>query len=212
MLELKVDFSKDGIESATVSGQFDKAVSFLKSNGYGIVSLPINTHLRIVAGIKTPVTKKGNYLSHGFAYAKDAYPLFLRESPLVADPNLAELAVNANNQGMYFITDNDLYKRSLAIANDEKGIEPFKRRVLVLPSKEPFKLSGTDNPEIFEGIFGEHGREYLEFLEMDSLTFYPVKTDEINSERTLLTQMWFGKRHGPSRSNLCGNDIKLSSV
>ncbi|MEK6909206.1 MAG: hypothetical protein AABX23_04100 [Nanoarchaeota archaeon] len=149
---------------------------------------------------------------HGIAYVENSYPLFIRESPLITDPNLAELAVEANKKMAYFRTENrDLYEQSLAIARDEEGIEPFKRRVLVLPSKEPFKLSDIDNSETFEGIFGEHRGDYLQFLRMNSLIFYPVRTDEIDSkERTLLTQMWFGKRYGSSRSNLCGNDISLN--
>lgn len=205
-MTIHIDVKPSGYESAVVGDRFDKAVPELTGAGYDIIPLDTNAHLRIEQGRKAPITTNGNYVAHAIVHAKGAQPLFVRASPLVTDLNLATQAVDANRQGRYFNTPTrELYEQSLALAKEDRGKDPIQRRVLVLPSRGNFEVSGRKNPEQFEGMLGEFGAEYLKFVDLKKLDFYTVDPSTVDSQDgTLITQLWFWGRGDLSWSELRG--------
>jgi len=185
---------KDGSVVYRASAPFDDALEVLRDKG---IEIPISMQRLAQARMQLPknhsLNNYGSYTTHGFLHTKNAPPLVARVSPLVTGITLAREAIGANYNGRYFSTDRGLYEEHLAIAEeDAKDKEPIDRRVLILPSMESFSISPRDHPEVFHGLLGDIGENYLKHVGLGALMVYPVDIDTVDSQDgTLLTQLWF---------------------
>lgn len=154
----------------------------------------------------------GSYTRAGFVYKKGNNPIRASLSPLVQHVELAKLAVEANGQDRYFTTqDAKVYDELREMADEDKKrkIIPAERRAMLLPSRGRFYVSPDENPDFFEIIFGENGREYLKFTGFPKIAVDPVSQNVVdNQEGTLLTQEWL-RRLG-DESDVGGDDWDLN--
>jgi hypothetical protein len=187
-----------------VDAPFDEALEQLRLSE---VRYPITAkdlaYSRMQKGKRSPLCSNGSYTREGFLYAKDSPVLLALASPLL-NLNLAREATQANRDGKYFYTeDNQVYDKAMAQAEKDKEREPEKRKVLILPSRDNFSISRTENFEVLQGLLKDQAEKYLEF-NGQNIPVYLVGKDAVdNQSATLLTQLWF--RNLDYRSGLHGN-------
>ncbi|MCX6741818.1 MAG: hypothetical protein NTX24_01420 [Candidatus Pacearchaeota archaeon] len=160
----------------------------------------------------------GSYVASGFEYKAGAKPLWTRNSTLSKNAQLAKEAVQANALGKYLSTsDTKIYDEHLNVAEQEQkqGKSPEERSVLILPERDKFVISPTQNQETFDGILGSEGAKYLDHLKRNGLTVYPVDKNIVDAQvGTILTQSWFrslGRESvlvGYGRSLDCGSAVR----
>jgi hypothetical protein len=160
-------------------------------------------------GKQSSLMTQGSYTKAGYASIKGEKSIRSPNSPLL-DQFLAEQATQANRNGKYFVTENEkMYENLAKLAEKDQSRKPEKRRAIILPSRSPFKISPTQNPEVFANILGKAGKEYLSFLGFDSLTVYPVDSNTVDAQTgTILTQEWLAWLDG--NSIVDGSDWYLS--
>jgi len=132
----------------------------------------------------------GTFTTAGLEYVKGEKPILRLDSRLL-NPELAKQAAEANRNGIYFSTKNTKeYEESLKQAEQDKNKDPKERNVIILPSREVFDISLTENSEVLECLLKDQAKAYSEIKKV--LTFYPVSKETIDEQNgTLLTQLWF---------------------
>ena len=191
-----------------VDAPFDEALASLKTEG---VKYPISArdlaYSRIQKGKRSSLSTNGSYTKEGFLYAKDSPVLVSLASPLL-NLGLAREATQANRNGSYFSTqDIQIYDKAMTQAEKDKNKSPEKRKVLILPSRNNFSISATENFDVLQGLLKDQAEKYLEFNGQD-IPVYLVDKNTVDSQKgTLLTQLWF--RDLDSGSVLIGNGRNL---
>ena len=204
MAEYKVDVRTNSLESGLVYAPFDKAITELRSQGHEPIEAGLNAVLRILEGPQSSISQNGNYVKEGNIYLKEEQGIIVRGSPLLSDSQMLNQAIEANRQGRYFSTPNrELYEKFLKQVREDASKAPRERRAILMPSYKPFKISQKDNREVFD--FLQLSQAYLDFVNQDSLTFYPISQDTLKGySGTVPTQLWFGSLDD-GRSDLVGN-------
>ncbi len=174
----------------------------LKNTGAVLISPRNEAYARLHTQGKENIGKSyGTRTSGGFEYAKEQLPIFRVKSRLT-NPELAKFAVEANRSGNYFNTDSTKeYENSLKQAEQDKNKEPFKRNVIILPSKSKFTMSDKQNWEIYQAILKDQAKPYFELN--GPIDIYPVDEKIVNAQDgTILTHLWF--RNLVNWSDFCG--------
>ena len=74
----------------------------------------------------------------------------------------------------------------------DKNKDPMDRSVIILPSRNNFRISCKENKEISEAILKDQAEPYFE-LNNGPITVYPVSSETVDKQNgTILTQLWFG--------------------
>ena len=81
--DLNIDILPSGLTSGVVSAPFDEAKAVLGSNGYEVISLPVNAELRIRQGEKANISQNGNYVREGVIYIPKKGNRLVRDSPIL---------------------------------------------------------------------------------------------------------------------------------
>ena len=193
-----------------VDAPYDEAMQTLRAHRKFPVQFPIEvadlTMKRTLFSKKHSLNQNGSYTREDFLYVKGAEGLLVLDGPLSNDMDLAQQATQANRDGEYFTTPKkDLYDKFEAIAKeDAKDKAPEERRVLILPSRTPFPISQTQNPEFSKGLLRESEKDYIPFTGKPHLMVYPVAISEIDSQAgTLVTKCWLHSL--PLDSDVYGN-------
>lgn len=195
-----------------IDAPFNRALTALRQNG---MRKPISNrdlaYARIQEGKESSVCTDGSYTSAGFVYFKDSNPIFVLNSPLL-NARLAEKATQANREGRYFSTnDSRIYEQCLKQAEKDKDLEPEKRKAQVLPSRQNFSVSMTENKEVMQVAFKDVAQEYLTFLEQEVIPVYLIDKGVVDTNTgTILTQAWL--RGLVSQSGLDGDGGYLDYV
>ena len=173
--------------------EFDKGLNLLKSNEARLISPRDEAYARLQTKGKENLGKEyGTWTTAGFEYIKGELPI-LRLNSRLLNPNLAKQAVEANRNGNYFSTDSTKeYELSLKQAQKDKNKDPMDRSVIILPSRNNFRISCKENKEISEAILKDQAEPYFE-LNNGPITVYPVSSETVDKQNgTILTQLWFG--------------------
>ena len=146
----------------------------------------------------------------GFQYAKEQLPLLKLRSRLL-NPNLAQQVVQVNRDRKYFSTSSTReYDKSQEQADKEEksGIEPWKKQVLVLPSRDNFTITPKGNFEVLQFLSRNQNAEfskgkgkvkYFEFNGSQPITTYLVNKDIVDAQNgTIETQLWLCRLGGGS--------------
>ena len=122
----------------------------------------------------------GTWTTAGLEYVKGEKPILRLDSRLL-NPELAKQAAEANRNGKYFSTENiKEYEESLKQAEQDKNKDPKERNVIILPSREVFDISLTENSEVLECLLKDQAKAYSEIKKV--LTFYPVSKETIDEQ------------------------------
>lgn len=172
---------------------FDQAVVALKNSGLKPACLRDVAWARTQLGKDSPVSVGGSYVAEGFAQKRDYATLALSRSCLLEKKYLLP-AIQANQKGRYFATDNDtVYKALVTQAKQEakKEIELEKRSVLILPTQGSFEISRqTDAARFFLGN-QKQVDAYFDFIGRNNLHIVPANTEHaLHQKGTVLTQVW----------------------
>lgn len=190
-MKIEVDTRAKGVESAYVAGPFDQSKAALEEAGYDPISVKLNARLRIQKGRDADISKYGNRAREGFEYFAGK-PVLLRMNSRLLDSKLAEKAVQANRAGHYFSLGSEVYAQDYELMNKEASKEPEKRSVLILPKRDNFSITPTD--EVAIALFGgeKAAKRYFEFAGRDSIDVYLIDKKTVDAQdQTLLTQLWF---------------------
>lgn len=143
--------------------------------------------------------------SVGFEYAKYQFPL-LRINSRLLTYRLAKRAVESNSHSKCFCTKTLLeYEDSLNQAEKDKDKDPEKRQVIILPSRENFRITYNQNWEVLQAILKDMAKPYFDRFsglrgERNYIEIFLNPKDKVdNQDGTLLTQMVFGN-YGIDRS------------
>lgn len=160
------------------------------------------------ARIKTKDAKQigrnyGTWTTSGFEYAKGELPVLTRESRLL-NLGLAEQAVIANRNEEYFHTNTTQeYDEARKIADKEikQGKKPNERTVLVLPSRENFRITPKENWHVLEFLLQDQAKPYFDLHEIhsrkSSIPVCLVDKDTVDAQTgTLMTVLWFSSLDG----------------
>ena len=145
----------------------------------------------------------GTWTTAGFDYVKEQLPLLRLNSRLLS-PELAKQAVEANRNSKYFSTQSTKeYERSLTQAEKEtkQGKEPWKKQVLVLPSRDNFSITPEKNFEVLQFLARapKLADDYFKFNGSQPITTYLVDKNTVDAQNgTLETQLWFDWLDGGS--------------
>lgn len=204
----------NGKEIWRANAPFDEARQALNGKIERLVYISEITDGRLALPKNHSLNQDGSYTAHGISYVKGAQPLFVRDGILANDLELAKNATQANRDRKYFTTEGkDNYESSLAIAGEDKGKSPIERRVLILPSRNNFQMSMTENAETFEGVLGNSREKYLQHADRKNIMFYLVNPSTVDSQDgELLTQAWFRSRDSGSYVNGNYGDLRCGRV
>jgi hypothetical protein len=178
---------------------FYKELNQLKEDRASLISPRDEAYARLQTRGKENIGKEyGTWTTAGFEYIKGELPI-LRLNSRLLNPNLAKQAVEANINGNYFSTDSTKeYELSLKQAQKDKNKDPIERNVIILPSRNNFRISGKENREISEAILKDQAEPYFE-LNNSPITVYPVSSETVDNQNgTILTQLWFRNLGGGS--------------
>ncbi len=139
----------------------------------------------------------GTYVTAGLEYIKEESPI-LRLMSRLLKPELARQAVEANRQRSYFHTQTiKEYEQSAEQAEKEQkqGKKPWKKSVLVLPSRASFNITSNENLEVLQFLARSEklARKYFEFNGSHPMKTYLLDNNTVDSQDgTLMTQLWIG--------------------
>ena len=138
----------------------------------------------------------GTWTTTGFQSIKEELPL-LRLNSRLLNPKLARQAVEANRDNKYFSTQSTKeYEQSLTQAEKEKDREPWKKQILVLPSRDNFDITPEENFEVLQFLARNPklAEDYFKFHGSHPITTYLVDKNTVDAQDgTLETQLWFGR-------------------
>jgi len=211
MVKPYVEVEVRGKKILRIDVPFDVALNSLRSEG---IQKPLTSEELVSARIYHPKGKesslvtRGSYTCAGFVYLKGEKPIRAPDSPLL-NASLAKKVTRANRNGRYFVIDNaEMYEVHAKLAKDDENKKPEKRRAIVLPSRDSFQISATENPEVFANIFGKAGKKYLEFLGFEHLTVCLVDKGIVDAQNgTILTQEWLARLDCGSNVNGDGRGL-----
>lgn len=196
MAEPYVEAEVKGKRILRIDAPFDVSLDSLRKMG---IKSPMTSEELAYArtyhpdGKQSSLMTRGSYTRAGFAYLKGENPIRALNSPLL-NSFLAKQATQVNREERYFATENEkMYEKLSKLADEDRNKNPKERRAMILPSRNLFGISASQNPEVFANIFGKAGKEYLSFLGFDSLKVYLVDSKLVDSQiGTILTQEWLG--------------------
>jgi len=146
------------------------------------------------AGEKNIGKSYGTWTTVGFQSIKEELPL-LRLNSRLLNPKLARQAVEANRDNKYFSTQSTKeYEQSLTQAEKEKDREPWKKQILVLPSRDNFDITPEENFEVLQFLARNPklAEDYFKFHGSHPITTYLVDKNTVDAQDgTLETQLWF---------------------
>jgi len=171
---------------------FYKELNQLKENRASLISPRDEAYARLQTRGKENIGKEyGTWTTAGLEYVKGELPI-LRLNSRLLNPNLAKQAVEANRNSDYFSTDSTKeYELSRKQAEKDKNKDPMDRSVIILPSRDNFKISYKENKESSKAILKDQAEPYFE-LNNGPITVYPASTKIVDNQNgTILTQLWF---------------------
>lgn len=155
-------------------------------------------------GIKAPVSIRdaslirirgksieGTRTCHAPIYLKDSPTIIARISPLVKNLEMAKKAVDAHRNNNYPVFDTSIYAQWEKIAKQDKGKKPEKRRAIVLPERNNFRIH-RDSEEA-EFFWQDKRNEYFKrFVPSDKVKVYQIDLKDVDSSNgTIINYVWF---------------------
>ena len=186
-------------EIARIYAPFDKQLIALKEAGIKYpISVRDTAYIRLNNG-----PKEGTRTCHAPLYYQKSPVVLAMKSPLVTDLEMAKQAVDAHRNNKYFFTeDGSLYEKFHKIAEKDKSKSPEKRRAVIFPIRDTYRLQKGNN--ISETLFQDTEDDYFNEFVKNGLTFYLINKEIVDSQKgTLVNYLWFDSPD--SESDLDGN-------
>jgi len=176
---------------------FDKQLAYLREDGIkSPVSVRDAAYIR-VHGNNTEYTRT----CHASVCAKDSPVIVARMSPLIRNLKMAEQAVQAHRKNKYPVFDNDfqVYAQWAKIAKQDAGKAPEKRRAIVLPQREDYRIH-RDSDEakfFFEDMINAKTPDkdyFMNFVKRGSIPVLQIPANEVDSANgTIVNYVGFGR-------------------
>jgi len=194
-MEIIIDIKSRGIESArTVCAPLDKELSALTEKGYGIISLPQNSKLRIQEGYSSDISQTGNWISEGVLYFQKGKPnKIVRNSPTL-ESVIKATKVNRRWREFYPMLD-EIEKAlvdSIDFPEDQYTSIPTNRF-----GDGDFKIGNYKAGNLTIWAFGgeKEAKAYGEFLRrsgIKEMQVHAVNKDDVNKKnKPFVRQLYF---------------------